>query len=142
MVFKSKIGAWFHVLAVLLVALTGLLTYLAFVRRAAVLYMAAAIFLLLMGLLVLPMWWNTKYILEETQLRIICGLSRRGIAYGDILAATPARDIASAPALSLDRVQIRYRTKDGDNNYIAVSPLDQAGFLQALARRVQPAAGQ
>lgn len=80
MIFKSKIGWWFHTLVVLLGALTITLVYLAIVEQAIVLYVA--------------------------------------------------------PALSLDRVQLRYHSKDGDSNFMVVSPKDKFVFIEELKRRM------
>lgn len=136
MIFKSKIAWWFYGLEILLGGITVLIVYLAISEQGIVLYIAATIFLLIMGLLMVPMLLNTKYILEETQLRVVCGLHTRRIPYANVLNVKPNFDPSSSPALSLDRIQIQYRNHDGNNNFVSISPKDKDQFLKELNSRI------
>ena len=136
MVFKSKIAWWFYVLEVLLGGLTALMIILAIMEQEVVLYIAVALFVLIMGLLMVPMLVNTKYVLDETQLQVVCGLSAKHLPYSCILNVKPNFDPSSSPALSLDRIQVQYRNKDGINNFVSISPKDKTHFMEELNHRI------
>lgn len=65
--------------------------------------------------------------------RIVAGPLRRKVPIGQIISVETTRSLRSSPALSLDRLLIRYRK----NRRIMISPADKAGFLQAIGH--QPA---
>lgn len=71
---------------------------------------------------------RTYYIVSDEFLIIHYGPFRQTIKRDRIFSIVPYRSIYSAPALSRDRLQIRY-DKFGE---VQVSPLDKAGFLEAL----------
>jgi hypothetical protein len=81
--------------------------------------------------LVLPM----KYGMDDEHLVIRHGLVRQRIALQDIVEVFPSRNPLSSPALSLDRLEIRY----GDDypRSAMVSPAARSEFLSELARRAQ-----
>jgi hypothetical protein len=124
--FRSKIDAW-------LVAALGL--------TAAVL--STAVVAMLRGgvpvLAVIPaaglglvawMMTATWYGLDETSLVVRSGPMRMEILLATIRAIRPTRSMLSAPALSLDRLEIQC-----DRGGVVVSPLDKAGFIQAIQAR-------
>jgi len=74
---------------------------------------------------------STDYRIDGDDLRIRSGLISWHVAIHSIETIVPTRSIASAPALSLDRLAIHYR-KDGARKTILVSPLDKRGFIAAL----------
>ncbi len=91
------------------------------------------------GLLSLPiaagMWWlfaGVRYELTGAELKITCGPFVTRVPIDAIVAVTPTRNPVSAPAPSLDRLQIDY-TKGGDSAFVLVSPADKRGFIIALA---------
>jgi hypothetical protein len=80
------------------------------------------------------MFWTlygTNYRLLGDQLLIRSGPFRFRVPLAEITSVAPSRNPTSSPACSLDRLEIRYR---GDRARILISPVDQAGFLEALAR--------
>jgi membrane protein YdbS with pleckstrin-like domain len=79
---------------------------------------------IMIALFVIP----CRYELREDQLVVRCGIVRYLVPYPSIDMVTPSRNPISSPALSLDRLEIRYGKK-----LILISPLDKEGFLQALA---------
>ncbi len=73
-------------------------------------------------------YFRTYYLVLDDSLIIHFGPFRQTLKRDRIFSVKPYRSIYSAPALSRDRLQIRY-DKFGE---IQVSPQDQPGFLVAL----------
>ncbi|MEM0954302.1 MAG: PH domain-containing protein [Pseudomonadota bacterium] len=90
--------------------------------------------LLLLALMVicmsLPVWMllQTQYRVSRDTLDVRCGPFRWKIARASITSAEPSRSLLSSPALSLNRVRIRY----GNQQEILVSPKDRDGFIAAV----------
>lgn len=85
--------------------------------------------------LLLGLVWPMAYTLEDARLVIRAGRVRRRIPYDAIDAVSPTRSLAAAPALSRDRLRVRYR-KDGDREAaVLLSPADEAAFLDELHSR-------
>ena len=124
MVFTSKVDSWYYaligaVVVVLLVALAG-----AAPTEVSALAVTAVI------AIGLPVWLlrSTTYTVSNTELRIVSGPFRWSIAREDIVSVSPTNSMQSAPALSMDRLAIRY----GNGQVVLVSPEDKEGFLSAL----------
>jgi len=79
--------------------------------------------------LVLPM----RYGITVDALVVRHGLVRQRIRLADITDVTPTRNPLSSPALSLDRLQIRFG--EGFFKSVMISPADRNGFLTELAER-------
>ncbi len=71
---------------------------------------------------------STFYVVEHGVLRIVSGPFRWKIAISDIVEITPTRNPLSSPALSLDRLKVRY----GERRFVLVSPADKDGFVRAI----------
>jgi hypothetical protein len=80
----------------------------------------------------LPAWMlsATDYTVEPRTLRVRCGPLRWAIARRDITDVRPTRSMQSAPALSQERLEIRY----GRGRSLLVSPADPVAFVHALSR--------
>ena len=72
---------------------------------------------------------GTHYTVEGNTLRIACGPFRKKVPLDAIESIEPTRNPLSSPALSLDRLLIRYGPRR-----IMVSPADKAGFLKAIGQ--------
>lgn len=83
----------------------------------------------------LPLWivGSTKYVFSGRELRISSGPLRMKIKVSDIQSVTPTSSILSSPALSLDRLLIKY--KSYKQKSVMVSPLDKDGFIKEIERR-------
>lgn len=57
--------------------------------------------------------------------------STQSISLKDITYITPTNSLLSAPALSLDRIEIRYK-----GGSIVISPKHKAGFYHAIQERI------
>lgn len=84
-------------------------------------------------ILLLPLI-NTKYTLTDDQLIVHNGFYGSSIELVDITSITPTRNMASAPALSLDRIEIQYKDAHGNNSTL-ISPKDKQNFYGALQER-------
>ena len=82
----------------------------------------------LLSALMLSLCFRTFYVVENDRLIIWYGPFRTTLSRDRITAIRPHRSIYSAPALSRDRLQIRYDSY-GD---VQVSPRDKEGFLAAM----------
>lgn len=60
-----------------------------------------------------------------------CGPFRTRIALDQVRSVKPSRSLASAPALSLDRLAIAY----GRFGTVLISPRNKAGFIAALRQQ-------
>ena len=88
------------------------------------------VLVILLPIVVLP-WWlfrSTKYTVGAEELLIRSGPFRWRVPIAKIESITPTNNPLSSPALSLDRLEIKY----GPRKSIMVSPLDKVGFVEAL----------
>ena len=83
--------------------------------------------------IVLPLWLvlDTNYTFTADALRIRSGPFRWHIALAEVREVSPSRSWMSSPALSLDRLCIRY----GTGRSILVSPREKQRFIDALRER-------
>ena len=131
--FNSKIDRW------LLYLLVAVIVFEVVVLGAAASQVGdpwAAVGLLATALLLIALiggclLW-THYTVDGNALRIVCGPFRWKVAIDQIESVKATRNPLSSPALSLDRLQIRY----GPRRRIMISPADRAGFLKAIGQEL------
>lgn len=92
-------------------------------------------FPLLLLAVVLPVWllMSTRYVVDHELLQIYCGPFRWKIRLDEIESLRATRNPLSSPALSLDRVMIRYR----NGRRVMVSPQDKEKFADALGQQLE-----
>ena len=73
---------------------------------------------------------ETWYAVTDTDLVVQCGPFRATVPISSIRAIGPARSIVSAPALSLDRLEVTHT-----GGTLVISPADKAGFIRAVVQR-------
>lgn len=79
--------------------------------------------------LVLHLFFNTKYVIQGNQLKVFSGFIRfQPIDIQAIKKIEKTSNIISAPAASLDRIEVSYGRFDS----LIISPKDKAGFAQSL----------
>ena len=83
------------------------------------------------SILLLLIFFNIKYSLSEDELFVKNGFSTQSIPLKDIIYIIPTNSMLSAPALSLDRIEIKY-----EGGSIVISPKDKDGFYRAIQERV------
>ena len=119
--FKSRIGAAFYIPIGFLFIMLGF---------AAVTEPSWALIGItgFMAVMVSPMAFRTYYTVSDDLIRIRCGFYKQTVALQSVRKLSASRDIISAPALSLDRIEIMYHKFDT----VLVSPEDQAGFVSCI----------
>lgn len=123
-IYKSKIGVG---LVLAMAAVIGSVAVLLAVQE----IWMGLIPLLLVSAYMVHLFQNTYYVIEGGNLRIRCGLFiDRRIDISSITRVVPSRLMMSAPAVSLDRLEISYNRFDS----VLVSPKDKEDFLQQLSQ--------
>jgi hypothetical protein len=74
-----------------------------------------------------------RYGVDETHLIVRFGLCRQRVPLANITEVYPTRNPLSSPALSLDRLYVKYG--EGIFNAVMISPAEKSGFLNELAKR-------
>lgn len=127
--FQSKVDRWLAAVLIicLVMMLASLIAMSLEVAREPML--VAAIVAIILGIALIA-WIGlaTYYEIDRTTLTVVSGPMRWHIPLQEISAVEATRSPLSAPALSLDRLRIRY----GDNRSIVVSPRDKAKFIKKL----------
>jgi hypothetical protein len=131
-IFLSKVDMWLVGVPIAVWLLSTLISY-ALVKANANL---KGLILILYGLTLVPIMavflWAfvaTKYEFKGATL-LVHPLNTR-IDIGSIKSVTPTRNARSSPALSLDRLEIRY----GEDRTILISPREKDQFIAELTRR-------
>ena len=76
---------------------------------------------------------STRYTITAEALLVKSGPFSWVVPLREIYSIEPTRNPASSPALSLDRLLIRY----GDGNELMISPRDKATFMAVIRRRTK-----
>ncbi|GAB3290503.1 hypothetical protein GCM10027348_07760 [Hymenobacter tenuis] len=120
-VFKSKISWWMFgpVLGTI-----GFFLLLSLVQQR----WTASLVVLLTACFIIYLLVTTAYTITADELLITSGPLRKRLPVHHITSIYPTHNPLSSPALSLDRLEIRY----GNSDSVLVSPADKAGFLAAL----------
>jgi Bacterial PH domain len=75
---------------------------------------------------------GTYYAVTADDLIVHAGPFRRTVPLHSISSLRATRDRRQAPALSLDRIEVRY-----DSRRVLVSPRDRTGFVRAILERAR-----
>ena len=73
---------------------------------------------------------DTWYGVTETDLIVHCGPFRAVVPIASIRAIRPTRTVVSAPALSLNRLEVTHA-----HGALLISPADKTGFIRAIRER-------
>ncbi len=84
------------------------------------------------GLVILLLTYPLRYEILPSELTVRCGLRCWRIPVSTIQGVRPTRNSSSAPAWSLDRLQIDY-LKDGVTRSLLISPKDKSAFMREIA---------
>lgn len=131
--FKSKIDRWLVVVLVAIIGFELIVMMKAAIEadnanEAAMLIFAA----LATGVLIAWLVLGTRYVVDRDTLRVFAGPFRWKVRLDEIHSVEATRNPLSSPALSLDRLMLRY----GNGRRIMVSPADKAGFLKAIGQEL------
>jgi len=139
MKFKAKIDWWMHLLSAALVILNiGAVICLVFgIIDTAIAILLVIIFTPTNIFFIIPMWFNTFYLLAENELVVKCGISKaERIEYEQITSIDKTREPVRAPAPSLDRIEVRYKAKSGKfSDKVIISPKNKGEFIRQLKMR-------
>ena len=127
--FKSKVDRW--ILVLILLAIIGQVVVItAAVNEAGEPGMITSLILVMIGVVALMVWLllGTHYTVDRGTIRIVSGPFRWKVPIDEITSVEATRNPLSSPALSLDRLSIRY----GKRRRIMISPADKVGFLKAI----------
>ena len=128
MTFRSAVDTWFYAVIVVTAVVVAAAALPALRAGNGAVVMAVGIAAVIaVGL---PVWllYSTHYTVTYEQLVIRSGPFLWRIPRSEIHEVRPTRSLLSSPALSLDRLEIKY----GKGLTILVSPKDKAAFRDAL----------
>jgi hypothetical protein len=127
-VFKSKIDLWLLLITFFSIAVSVAAAY-ATVKQSGTVNIVIAAVILLLGV-GMPAWLfaGTKYVVSGEMLRVRCGPFSWSISVSDISSVSDTRNPLSSPALSLDRLELRY----ADGKSIMLSPSNKQAFREAI----------
>lgn len=127
--FKSKVDRW-----ILIVLVLAIIVQVVGIGTAAMQIGdplgATGLIIVGVGVSALIIWLTlgTYYAVDRGMLTIVSGPFRWKVQIDEISSVEATRSPLSSPALSLDRLSIRY----GKKRRIMVSPADKTGFLKAI----------
>lgn len=129
--FASRTDPWLFVLLVLAIAGQLIALILVVVRGQSPEATVIVALTVILGIsLIVSVLIHTHYTVADDRLTVVSGPFRWTIPLADITSVTASHNPLSSPALSLDRLKIRY----GKRKFILVSPEDKRGFLRAIGR--------
>lgn len=128
MVFKSKVDIWMG--AILIIA-PALMVYGVITEPGIVIIIVTIALIVLLATL----FFGTKYVIQGNELIVHGGITKTKINIAQIRSLRPSKNPLSAPAMSLDRIEITY---DPDIQVTLVSPKDKELFVKKLLE-VNPA---
>ena len=124
MEFKSKVDLW---LAAVLWGSVALCFFPVFLEDGLIIGLAIGS---PMAIFILLLWINTKYYIRDEHLVIKGVLKDTLIPIVSITSVNSTRNPSSAPALSMDRLEINY----GNFNFVLISPLEKEHFMEELLK--------
>jgi len=133
-VFKSKIDWWVRL--VLVAAVLGefaVIGAIATEGREPIETTAVILVCILAIMLFAWVMFGTLYKVDRGVLKITSGPFRWKMPIDEIHSVEATRSPLSSPALSMDRIRIRY----GKNRRVMVSPADKTGFLKAIGQEIE-----
>jgi len=131
--FKSKVDRWIFVLLIVVIIMQIVAVGSAALQAGEPLATTGLI-LVMIGVVGLMVWLlvGTHYTVDRGTIRVVSGPFRWRIPIDQITSVTTTRSPLSSPALSLDRISIRY----GKRRRIMISPADKAAFLRAIGHEL------
>lgn len=129
-VYTSKIDTWLLIVLLVSVAVALVAAGATIVTKSAV-AIAIGAFIAVIGA-GLPVWLltSTKYTIGSETLLVQSGPFNWKVPLDAISSVEPTRNPLSSPALSLDRLHIKY----GRGQEIMISPRNKATFIEELER--------
>ena len=137
MKFKSKIGTVFGITFIVFSVMTISSAVFAFVLFSWLLAFIAVAFTLFLILFFIPVFRNTFYQITDDNLAIKTGRHEIIIPYANILSISRGvKSMLMQPALSFARLEIKYKTPQGNTDFVHISPVNESEFLTLLESRI------
>jgi hypothetical protein len=132
LVFPSKVNRWIVVLMAipLGVSIVAVGSALTAAPPPGAVFLMVGLELFILGFIILT-FRSTRYEVTAHEVIARSGPFRWRIAIDGIESIRPSRSLISSPALSTDRLEIRY----GKDRKLLISPKDREGFLEAVVAR-------
>ena len=124
MEFKSKVDLW---LAAVLWGSVAICFFPVFLEDGLIIGLAIGS---PMAIFILLLWINTKYYIRDEHIVIKGVLKDTLIPIASISSLNLTRNPSSAPALSMDRIEIIYDNFD----FVLISPLEKERFVEELLK--------
>ncbi|WP_274308460.1 PH domain-containing protein [Solibacillus daqui] len=122
MVFKSKIDIW---MAAMFIIVPTLMIYGVITEPDIISLVVTIAIIALLAIL----FFGTKYVIQDNKLIIYGGITKTNIDIAKIHSLRPSKNPFSAPAMSIDRIEITF---DPDMQMTLVSPKDKENFVKKL----------
>jgi hypothetical protein len=124
--FRSKVDAWFIGAALVTAAAAAFAWQVSLAEESLI-----GVFLSPLPLvLVAWIWVSTRYTITDEELLVRCAFVRIAVPLPSITHMRRTATVLSAPALSLDRIEVQHTAGS-----VVISPRDLTGFVHALAAR-------
>lgn len=136
MKFKVKKDLVFYLINILIIFFLFFYIFLYLTNKSFNDLFSLCIFLLL-GLLFLPIFFYSYYLLDEESLNIRFGFKKMIIPYKDILGFEKVNRSIASIAMSKDRIEIKYRYNNSDETHVDISPVDRDLFLSMLRKELE-----
>lgn len=124
MEFKSKVDLW---VAAVIWGSVAICFFPVFLEDGLIIGLVIGIS---MAIFVLLLWINTKYYIRDEHIVIKGVLKDTLIPIASISSLNLTRNPSSAPALSMDRIEIIYDNFD----FVLISPLEKERFVEELLK--------
>jgi hypothetical protein len=81
-------------------------------------------------IITIPVYFRTSYTIHDiNQLTVVCGLLyKKTFSVNDIESLRPSNNVMSSPALSMKRLELKFKNRET----LLISPADKAKFTEAL----------
>jgi hypothetical protein len=131
--FNSKIDLWMRIVLIAVIIGEAVAIGIAAFEAEDPL-VTTGVLLLGMALVALTVWLmvGTCYIVDRGTLKVVAGPFRWRVPIEQITSVEATKSPLSSPALSLDRLRIRY----SKHRRIMISPADKNGFLKAIGHEL------
>jgi len=137
--FKSKVDRWIFVVLIAVIVVEIVAIGSAALQAGDPLATTGLIFVMI-GIVGLMIWLlvGTHYTIDRGILRVVSGPFRWKVPIDQITSVSATRSLLSSPALSLDRISIRY----GKRRRIMISPANRGAFLKAIGHELEEKPGE
>lgn len=129
MIFQSKKDVWIGVIIWASIFLFVWMLYDGWSDRNIIIILLAVGLILFIG----SIWFRTRYIIQGEKLIVQSGLIKQSIEIQKITSIRETKSILSAPALSIERLEINYHPYETGQ----ISPRERDLFLEKI-REINP----